>query len=301
MSATAVPLLAPGQVLIDVPTLRAWLHAGLRLRLIDARCAPAIGGGDRAAGHKAWQAGHLPGALHADLDQDLAAPAASAPGQGRHPLPEQAAFNAALGRWGIDTDTTVVVYDAADGSMAAARLWWLLRLLGHQRVVVLDGGVAAWSAAGLALDTDIPVVAGLPPYPGRFDRQQMVDADQVLARLGQGPGWLLDARAPARFAGHSEPVDPVAGHVPGALNLPYATLVEQGRLLAPEQIRARVLPLLGATELRDVVLMCGSGVTACHLLLALEHAGLHGARVYPGSWSGWIADSLRPVATTATG
>jgi Rhodanese-related sulfurtransferase len=115
------------------------------------------------------------------------------------------------------------------------------------------------------------------------------------------PGWLLDARAPARFAGHSEPVDPVAGHVPGALNLPYATLVEQGRLLAPEQIRARVLPLLGATELRDVVLMCGSGVTACHLLLALEHAGLHGARVYPGSWSGWIADSLRPVATTATG
>src|SRR5574344_393050 len=185
MSATAVPLLAPGQVLIDVPTLRAWLHAGQALRLIDARCAPAIGGGDRAAGRKAWQAGHLPGALHADLDQDLAAPAATAPGQGRHPLPEQAAFNAALGRWGIDTDTTVVVYDAADGSMAAARLWWLLRLLGHQRVVVLDGGVAAWSAAGLALDTDIPVVAGLPPYPGRFDQQQMVDADQVLARLGQ--------------------------------------------------------------------------------------------------------------------
>lgn len=301
MSAPTIPPLAPGQVVVDVPTLQAWLQAGHALRLIDARCAPATGGGDRAAGRKAWQAGHLPGALHADLDLDLAAPAASAPGQGRHPLPGQEAFNAALGRWAIAPDTTVVIYDAADGSMAAARLWWLLRLLGHTRVLVLDGGVAAWTAAGLALHTDTPVVAPLPPYPGRFDPSQVVNAGQVLARLGQAPGWLLDARAPARFAGEQEPVDPVAGHVPGALNLPYAALVEQGRLLPPAQIRARVQQVLGHANVQDTVLMCGSGVTACHLLLALESAGLHGARVYAGSWSGWIADSLRPVAVGAAG
>jgi thiosulfate/3-mercaptopyruvate sulfurtransferase len=283
-------------VVVDVATVQTWLQQGRALRLIDARCAPAIGGGDREAGRKAWQAGHLPGAVHADLDGDLAAPAASAPGQGRHPLPAQADFTAALGRWGIGTDTPVVVYDAADGSMAAARLWWLLRLLGHAQVSVLDGGVAAWTAAGLALETATPQVPALPPYPGQYDMAHVVSADQVLARLGQEPGWLLDARGPARFAGEQEPVDAVAGHVPGAINLPYAALVGQGRLLAPEQIRQRVSHLLGNTDLRGKVLMCGSGVTACHLLLALEHAGLTGAQVFAGSWSGWISDSLRPVS-----
>lgn len=288
-------------VLVDVATVQAWLQQGRGLRLVDARCAPAVGGGDRAAGRRAWQAGHLPGAVHADLETDLAAPAASAPGQGRHPLPEQAAFCASLGCWGIGVDTPVVVYDAADGSMAAARLWWLLRLLGHRQVAVLDGGVAAWTAAGLAVETGAPVVPALPPYPGCYELSRVVTAAQVQARLGQRPGWLLDARAAARFAGDTEPVDAVAGHVPGALNLPYAALTAQGRLLPPAQVRQQLAAVLGdrvpaGMALSDTVLMCGSGVTACHLLLALEHAGLTGAKVFAGSWSGWISDSMRPVA-----
>ena len=288
MTATAEP------VLIDVATLQAWQADGRPLCVLDARADP-VNGSAPGSGRAAWQQAHIPGAQHADLDTQLSD--CRIQGQGRHPLPGEAAFNHQLGQWGIDPQTWVVACDATDGSLAAARLWWLLRLHGHRRVVVLDGGLAAWTQAGGVLTERCPPVPALGDYPGRRDPSRLVQAGQVLARIGQAPGWLLDARAPERFAGVHEPIDPVAGHVPGALNLPYARLVADGRLLPPAQIRQQVQALVGHTDLGDTVLMCGSGVTACHLLLALEHAGLPGARVYPGSWSGWIADSLRPVAS----
>lgn len=282
---------------IDVPTLRAWQADGRALCVLDVRCDP-VNGSAPGSGRAAWLAGHIPGALHADLDQDLSDHRKS--GQGRHPLPDEQALCQRLGQWGIDEQTWVVAYDFSDGSLAAARAWWLLRTLGHQRVVVLDGGLAAWCADGGELDTQPATVVPAPAYPGQLQRDCWLDSDQVQARLGQAAGWLLDARAPARFAGEMEPIDPVAGHVPGAVNLPYQNLVVDGRLRPAAEIAAEVRRVLGVSTVEDAVLMCGSGVTACHLLLALEHAGLHGARVYPGSWSGWIADSLRPVAVGAT-
>lgn len=278
---------------VKVAQLQAALAAGTALRLLDARADP-VNGSDPGAGRSSWLAAHLPGAVHVDLDRDLSDHRKQ--GQGRHPLPGEDDFAATLGRLGIGPRTAVVVYDGSDGALAAARAWWLLRLVGHRRVWVLDGGLAAWQAAGLPLSQDITPVEPLAAYPGKFDRAQLVEVQQVLDRLGQAPGWLLDARAPERFAGRSEPIDPVAGHVPGATNLPYGQLVADGRLLPPEAIRARVAQLPGGLEMAGRVLMCGSGVTACHLLLALESAGLDGARVYPGSWSGWIADPARPVA-----
>ncbi|MDY0953488.1 sulfurtransferase [Stenotrophomonas rhizophila] len=271
--------------------LDARATASTAVRVMDARFALA----DPQSGAQAYAQGHIPGALHADLNRDLADLGKT--GQGRHPLPDSDAFAATLGRWGIATDTQVVVYDAADGSMAAARLWWLLRLIGHARVAVLDGGVAAWQAAGLALTTEQPVVEPLPPYPGRFDRARIATVDEVAARLKHAPGWLLDARAGERFRGEVEPLDPVAGHVPGAVNRPFALNVADGRLRPAPDLRAALQPLIGTHAPEQVVLMCGSGVTACHLLLAMEVAGLHGAKVYADSWSGWVSDPSRPVAT----
>lgn len=271
--------------------LDARATASTAVRVMDARFALA----DPQSGAQAYAQGHIPGALHADLNRDLADLGKT--GQGRHPLPDSDAFAATLGRWGIAPDTQVVVYDAADGSMAAARLWWLLRLIGHARVAVLDGGVAAWQAAGLALTTEQPVVEPLPPYPGRFDRARIATVDEVAARLKHAPGWLLDARAGERFRGEVEPLDPVAGHVPGAVNRPFALNVADGRLRPAPDLRAALQPLIGTHAPEQVVLMCGSGVTACHLLLAMEVAGLHGAKVYADSWSGWVSDPARPVAT----
>lgn len=297
------PRLPTWTTLVDAVDLAATLgQAGTRVldaratastavRVMDARFALA----DPQSGAQAYAQGHLPGALHADLNRDLADLGKT--GHGRHPLPDSDTFAATLGRWGIAPDTQVVVYDAADGSMAAARLWWLLRLMGHARVAVLDGGVAAWQAAGLALTTDQPVVEPLPPYPGRFDRARIATVDEVAARLKHAPGWLLDARAGERFRGDVEPLDPVAGHVPGAVNRPFALNVADGRLRPASDLRAALQPLIGTHAPEQVVLMCGSGVTACHLLLAMEVAGLHGAKVYADSWSGWVSDPTRPVAT----
>ncbi|WP_305804990.1 sulfurtransferase [Stenotrophomonas sp. YIM B06876] len=259
-------------------------------RLVDVRFSL----GDPQAGAQAYARGHLPGAVYADLNRDLAD--LSKPGHGRHPLPDSAAFAARLGQWGIAVDTPVVVYDGGDGSMAAARLWWLLKLIGHPQVAVLDGGLAAWQAAGLPLTTALPDITPLPPYPGQFDERRIVRAEEISARLSHAPGWLLDARAGERFRGEVEPLDPVAGHVPGAVNRPFGLNVHEGRFRQSAELRAELQPLLGGCAPEQVVLMCGSGVTACHLLLALEHAGLVGARVYADSWSGWISDPSRPVA-----
>ncbi|AWH17090.1 sulfurtransferase [Stenotrophomonas sp. ZAC14D2_NAIMI4_7] len=290
--------------LVDVPRLAAALGESIRVvdaratastavRVVDARASLA----DPQAGAGQYAAGHIPGAVYADLNHDLSNLART--GHGRHPLPDSDAFAATLGRWGITPETQVVVYDGSDGSMAAARLWWLLRLIGHTRVAVLDGGMAAWLAAGQPVVTGRSEVAAQPPYPGRFDSTQVASADEIATRLKHAPGWLVDARAGERFRGEVEPLDPVAGHVPGAVNRPFALNVADGRLRDAQELRAELQSVIGSQDPQRVVLMCGSGVTACHLLLAMESAGLSGARIYADSWSGWVSDSSRPVATGA--
>lgn len=275
--------------LVGVEELAAAL-ADPRLRIVDARFALM----DPAAGRAGYLQSHLPGAAYADLNEDLSD--LRKKGAGRHPLPDEAAFTARLGEWGITPQRLVVVYDAGDGSMAAARFWWLLKLLGHERVAVLDGGLAAWRALGLPETAEPPAFAAAPAYPAHFNPRMLVDAEQVRTRLDEDSGWLFDARAPERFRGEVEPIDPVAGHVPGAINRPFADNLRDGRFKPAPQLHAELSALLAGRPAADAVLMCGSGVTACHLLLAFEHAGLHGARVYAGSWSGWIGDPSRPVA-----
>ena len=180
--------------------------------------------------------------------------------------------------------------------MAAARFWWLMKLLGHARVAVLDGGYAAWTALGLPVTDDAPAPVR-SVYPGDFDRRLVADTAQVQQRLAANDVVLLDARAPERFRGDVEPLDRVAGHVPGARNRPLSMNLANGRFRPADELRAEFLSLLDGAAPADVLLQCGSGVTACHNLLAMEHAGLHGARIYAPSWSGWISDPSRPVAT----
>lgn len=244
-------------------------------------------------GRAGYQAGHLPGAVFLDVDSDLAGPPGPA---GRRPLPEPAALQATLRAAGISAATSVVAYDAADSSVAA-RLWWLLRWVGHRAVAVLDGGIAAWRAEGLPVTVEVP-----QPQPGtitvRPGAMPVLDAAQAaaLARVGV----LLDARAALRYRGETEPVDPRAGHIPGATNAPFPELTDaQGRWLAP--IRLRELAQrwgIGGTE---VGAYCGSGINACALVLGLERAGVttpqRPAALYAGSWSQWCTDTARPVAT----
>ncbi|WP_030167044.1 sulfurtransferase [Spirillospora albida] len=239
-------------------------------------------------GIESYRKGHLPGAVFIDLDRDVAGP----PGRGgRHPLPEPAVFEAAMRGAGVSADDLVIVYDDAD-STAAARLWWTLRYFGHDRVRVLDGGYRAWSGAGLPVTTAEPDVK-----PGSFIAAPgglpVLDADGAAAVAAAGV--LLDARAAERYRGEQEPVDPVAGHVPGAKNAPTSGNVGvDGRFLPPELLRERFAGL-GATDAIDVGAYCGSGVTAAHEILALTLAGIPAA-LYVGSWSEWVADPNRPVA-----
>ena len=234
-------------------------------------------------GLPAFTAGHVPGAAYVDLDRDLS----GTPGRGgRHPLPDQERFGAAMRSAGVSATRPVVVYDDW-GGRTAARCWWLLRHHGHDDVRVLDGGWSAWRAAGGEVETGRPAVApgDFIPGPGRL---QLLAAEDVLAF----PGVLVDARASERFRGEEEPVDPVAGHIPGAVNVPTeANLAEDGRFLPPGELHAIYAPLEG----REVAAYCGSGVTACHDLLALAVLGVEGA-LYPGSWSEWVTDPQRPVA-----
>lgn len=279
------------QCLIDAATLRQAMAAAERSwLLVDCRASLQ----DPEAGRRAYREGHLPGAWHADLERDLSAP--GDPRQGRHPLPEAAAFAALLAGWGLSPAHQVVAYDA-DGGVYAARLWWMLRLLGHRDVAVLDGGLSAWLEVGGALQTAVPVpVAEAAPLPGHFDAQAWVDAEGVVEALASG-GMLLDARAAARFRGEVEPIDARAGHVPGARNRPLQLNLDQhGRFLPAPELARQFRALLGTLPAQAVVHMCGSGVSACHNLLAMEHAGLPGSRLYVGSWSQWIADPARPLA-----
>ena len=245
-----------------------------------------------SAGRAAYEAGHLPGAVFADMEHDLAGPKRDADGvfQGRHPLPSQEDFIAVLRRWGVNDDSQVVAYDA-HGGMYAARLWWMLRWVGHAAVAVLDGGMATWQAE---LTTD--------PAPSRAPGNiavrpalvATVDAPALVANLSSQALQVIDARAPDRFRGENETIDPVGGHIPGAKNRFFKdNLAADGRFKSPEALRAE-LAMVG--DPARAVMQCGSGVTACHNLLALEVAGLPGAKLYPGSWSEWSADSSRPVA-----
>jgi thiosulfate/3-mercaptopyruvate sulfurtransferase len=277
------------RTLIDVAQLRELLG---RDDVLVVDCRYDLG--DLARGPREYAAQHLPGAIHADLNADLSD--LSKPGLGRHPLPDAAAFGAVLGRWGWTPRLQVVAYDDAGGALAAARLWWMLRLVGHRDVAVLDGGIGAWREAGLPLDSE-----RARRSPGTvdvaFDAGRIVYTEEL--QRDRKKMFLLDARAAPRFRGETETIDPVAGHVPGARNRPFAENLQAGRFKPADALRADFGAVLGDAAPQSVVHMCGSGVTACQNLLAMEHAGLRGSRVYAPSWSGWIADPSRPVGRGA--
>ncbi len=268
------------------------------------------------AGRQAYLEAHIPGARYADLNRDLSAPVGAL--TGRHPLPTRAAFAATLTGLGIGNHSQVIAYDDANGSFAA-RLWWMLRWVGHDAVAVLDGGFQAWRKRGGPLQSGEPAPAAagdrhFTPQPGAV-ANSAAPADSAalvttasLERLLFEPGaaapvpgapkqLLVDARAPERFAGTVEPIDPVAGHIPGAVNHPFTgNLAADQRFLPATELKRRWLERLAGTAPENLIAMCGSGVTACHNLLSLEVAGLPGAKLYAGSWSEWIRDPRRPVA-----
>ncbi len=247
------------------------------------------------AGAAAYARGHIPGAFYAHLDHDLAQPQTAA--SGRHPLPDVDTFVSTLRGWGIGPETQVVVYDDSNGA-TAGRLWWMLRWLGHSRVAVLNGGWKQWLARS-GPQTDLVPQRAAGAFCARADRKQWVSTDEISVMIGRPELLLIDARATDRFSGRSEPIDPIAGHVPGARSHPLTlNLDTDGRFLAPEELRRRWLQTLGAASPASAIAMCGSGVSACHNLIALELAGLGGARLYPGSWSEWIRDRARPIATS---
>lgn len=251
--------------------------------------------GDSGAGPRMYAEGHIPGARHLHLERDLSGPVT--PQTGRHPLPDPAALAAKLGKAGVGRNTQVAAYDDAGGAHAA-RLWWLLRWLGHRPVAVLNGGWQQWLKEGRAVSTDVP--APQPhqfPYHGVGQSDYLTTGEVMEMVQGRQPGLLADARAASRYRGEGETIDPVAGHVPGAVSLPFAgNLAEDGRFSSPSVLRQRFEAALGDIPPDRAVFMCGSGVTACHDLLAMELAGMKGARLYAGSWSEWIRDAARPVA-----
>ncbi len=244
-------------------------------------------------GRQAYARGHIPGALFLHLDDDLSGVKTGS--NGRHPLPEVAAFARRMSDCGVGDDVQVVAYDN-EGGIFASRLWWMLRWLGHERVAVLDGGLAGWKRGKRPLEEAAPVVA-----PREFvarPRDLSVSTAQVLADLNPPSMLILDARSPERFRGENETLDPVGGHIPGAVNRFYFdNLDDAGCYFKPAgELRAEFDAILGGRPASVVVQQCGSGVTACHNLLAMELAGLPGSRLYPGSWSEWCADPSRPVA-----
>jgi thiosulfate/3-mercaptopyruvate sulfurtransferase len=247
---------------------------------------------DPGAGRAAYERGHIPGARYAHLDDDLSR--RPNPTEGRHPLPDAGRFAATLGSWGIGRGDLVVAYDEGSGAIAA-RLWWLLGWVGHARRAVLDGGFAAWQEAGL------PVEQASPKFsPRRYeapapDMRGVIATDEI-ERAQSAGDLLVDARGAPRYRGEQETIDPKAGHVPGALNRPFAeNVTKAGRFRPPAELKAELTELLGGRRPDQLIAMCGSGVTACHLLLAMDVAGLPGGRLYAGSWSEWIRDPSRPI------
>ncbi len=248
---------------------------------------------DAGRGSRDYAAAHLPGARYAHLEQVLSAPVSGT--TGRHPLPNPGLLAAWLGSSGVNPATQVVVYDDSGGSMAV-RLWWLLRWLGHTTVALLDGGWQAWSGAGYPISERVP-----EPRQGEFQARVqpefVLTSEQILSTLGSGRWLLLDARTRERYRGEQEPIDAVAGHIPGAVSHPFQwNLDASGHFLPADELRRRYAAAIGGRDPRSVACLCGSGVTACHDLLAMEIAGFTGARLYAGSWSEWIRDPKRPIA-----
>lgn len=246
------------------------------------------------AGRAAYRVSHVPGAVYFHLDHDLAGPVTSS--SGRHPLPDAEQLADSLGRAGVSSGMQIVAYDDSNGAIAA-RLWWLARWLGHRQVAVLDGGWQAWLAEHRSVETE--VVTPVPRHfvPHRHDALWVSSREVLDTVTGHKPGRVLDARAADRYRGENENLDSVAGHIPGAVNLPYADNVDStGRFKHPAELHERIAMTLDGIPSEQAICMCGSGVTACHNLLAMELAGLHGARLYAGSWSEWIRNPSRPVA-----
>jgi len=278
----------PYRTLISASELRALQAQGQVLLIVDSSFDLA----DTGAGERSHAEGHLPGAHYLHLDRDLSA--AKTGTNGRHPLPEPSAFAARMAALGLTPQTQVVAYDA-QGGMYAARLWWMLRWLGHEAVAVLDGGKAAWLASGGALSAELPAPASVSHFVAGSSLAPALDAAALQAQLGRVR--LIDARAGERFRGEVEPLDARAGHIPGASNRFFKdNLQADGCFKSADTLRAEFAPLLAPYAAEAVVHQCGSGVTACHNLLAMEVAGLHGSQLYPGSWSEWSADPSRPVA-----
>lgn len=255
---------------------------------------------DHQAGRRAYEQGHIPGALFLDHETDLAAPRTGT--NGRHPLPDRQDLAALMRLQGLTSGMQVVAYDA-QGSLFASHLWWMLRWLGHPHVAILDGGWQAWREAGGEVETGRrqPSVSEAQAVQSlnlpRQAAMPTVQADQVLANIAQPVFTVIDARAPERYRGEVEPMDPVAGHIPGALNRSHTNNLDaQGRFKPAGQLQQEFQALLGDTPASQVVHQCGSGITACHNLFAMELAGLNGSRIYPGSWSEWVSDPTRPVA-----
>lgn len=283
--------------LIDAAALQATI-GDPTLVILDCRFDLAA----PEAGARAYLEGHIPTARFVDLNRDLSAPVSAR--SGRHPLPDPERLAARFRSLGIGERSQVVVYDEVNGSFAA-RAWWLLRWLKAGGVAVLDGGLKAWRAAGGAIESggstdtamEAPAAEAAALPATRIDPQAVIGSEELVDWLGKRHGLLVDARAAERFAGTVEPIDAVAGHVPGAVNQPFgANLREDGRFLPPAELERRWRERLGGVAPGDTIAMCGSGVTACHNLLAMEIAGLPGARLYAGSWSEWIRDPARPVA-----
>lgn len=249
---------------------------------------------DADSGHRAYLAGHIPGARYAHLNNDLSAEVTAT--SGRHPLPDPELLAKKLGLWGVDESKQIVVYDDSFGAMAG-RMWWLLRWLGHDAVVLLDGGIQRWVRQKQPLTPDLPVIAPAT-FKARPNNEMWVDATCIEKALRSNECLLIDARSEERFSGEREPLDKVAGHIPGSVNYPFEDNLDlDSTFMSASDLRAAYLDLLDGVEPSRVVHLCGSGVTACHSLIAMEHAGLKGARLYPGSWSEWITAPGRPVET----
>lgn len=241
-----------------------------------------------------YKAEHIPGAVYAHLDKDLSSP--PTPVSSRHPLPDWNEFQQKLGSWGIDRGTQVVVYDHSHGGFAG-RLWWMLRVLGHNAVAVLNGGWSAWTRAGYEVETGV-TNNSQKTFDGKFISDWIVNARRILENLEKPQLLLIDSRDPARYRGDEEPIDAKAGHIPGALNHSFEkNLTKTGEFLPVDQLKQQFAELIGEKLLEDVVVYCGSGVSACQNLLALEHAGFSGAKLYPGSWSEWSRNPELPFNT----
>jgi thiosulfate/3-mercaptopyruvate sulfurtransferase len=278
----------PYTTLIDTVALAAHLHDPDWV-IVDCRSALD----DASWGGRAYEAGHLPGAVYARLDRDLAGRKTGT--NGRHPLPDPADLARALGHWGVSAGVQVVAYDQ-DAGAYASRLWWLLRWLGHDLAAVLDGGFARWIAEGRPVDAAKPGRAARVFVPN-LRPSMAVSTDELACLTGDPRGRLVDARSPERYRGEVEPLDRVAGHIPGAVNHHFRNNVrDDGTFKPAEELRREWAVTAAGAEPDRLVCYCGSGVTACHDLLALEHAGVRGARLYPGSWSEWSSDPSRPVA-----